>query len=164
MLETERTSLRQFEESDAAFVLELLNDPAWIANIGERNVRTLEQARAWIAEKLVASYRQNGYGLWAMQRRSDDALLGMCGLLQREGLPTLDVGYALAPAFRRQGYAREAVLACLAYARDELGIRRVLAIVAPHNLPSIRLLESVGMTRDANRYFEDETLVFSWSA
>lgn len=163
VLETERMTLRWFEESDAAFVLELLNDPAWIANIGERNVRTLDDARSYIAEKLVASYHQNGFGLWAMQRRSDDALLGMCGLLKRDNLPTLDVGYALAPAYRRQGYAKEAVLACLTYARDVLATPRVLAIVAPHNQPSIRLLESVGMVRQTGSPFEDETLVFGWT-
>ena len=164
VLETERMTLRWFEESDAWFVLELLNDPAWIANIGERNVRTVEQARNWIAEKLVVSYRPNGHGLWAMQRRSDEALLGMCGLLKRETLPALDVGYALAPAFRGQGYAKEAVVACLAYARDVLGSSRILAIVAPHNQPSIRLLESVGMVQEQVGYFEDATAVFAWTA
>ena len=162
VLETARMTLRWFEESDAAFVLELLNDPAWIANIGDRNVRTLDAARAWIAEKLVASYRRHGYGLWAMQRRGDDALLGMCGLLKRDNLPALDVGYALAPAFRRQGYTREAVVACLAHARDALAMPRVFAIVSPHNLPSIRLLESVGMSKETTRYFEDATEVFAW--
>lgn len=162
VLETSRMTLRWFEESDAAFVLGLLNDPAWLANIGERNVRTLDDARLWIAQKLVASYRQSGYGLWAMQRRGDDVLLGMCGLLKRDVLPSLDVGYALMPAFRGQGYAREAVLACLAHARDVLGCRRVFALVAPHNQPSIRLLESVGMTKQKARYFEDATEVFAW--
>jgi RimJ/RimL family protein N-acetyltransferase len=164
ILETERVTLRCFDESDAAFVLELLNDPAWLANIGDRNVRTLEEARTWIEQKLVASYRQNAFGLWAMQRRDDDALLGMCGLLQRDALPELDVGYALAPAFRGLGYAREAVQGCLAYARSHLGRRRVFALVAPHNQPSIRLLQAVGMLKLRERYFEDETEVFAWSA
>lgn len=164
VLETERLTLRCFDESDAAFVLELLNDPAWLSNIGDRNVRTIEEARTWIAQKLVASYRQNGFGLWAMQRRDDDVLMGMCGLLQRDALPELDVGYALAPAFRGHGYAREGVRGCLAYARTRLARSRVFAIVAPHNQPSIRLLEAVGMVKLGERYFEDETEVFAWSA
>src|ERR1700691_3879333 len=103
VLETERMTLRWFDERDAPFILELVNDPAWIANIGERNVRTLDEARHFNSEKLVASYRQNGHALWAMVRRSDAVLLVMCGLIKRDSLPHLDVGYALAPAFCGNG-------------------------------------------------------------
>jgi ribosomal-protein-alanine N-acetyltransferase len=165
VLETERMILRWFEDRDAPFVLDLVNDPAWIANIGERNVRTLDDARQFIAEKLVASYRQNGHGLWAMDRRDDGALLGMCGLIKRDSLPHLDVGYALAPAFRGNGYAREAARACLEYGRDVLGHRRILAIVWPENRASIRVLESVGMKPEGVRLLGGdprETAVFAW--
>lgn len=147
VLRTERLDLRWFLEGDAAFVLELLNDPSWIANIGDRGVRTLEDARAFIRDRLTASYWQKGHGLWAIERREDQALVGMCGLLERDSLPAIDVGYALLPRSRGQGYAREAAKASLRYAREVLGERRVLAIVRPGNGPSFRVLESLGMER-----------------
>lgn len=147
VLQTERLLLRWFDERDAAFVLELVNEPSWIANIGDRNVRTLDDARAWIRDKLVSSYWLHGHGLWAVERRGDGELLGMCGLVQRDALPAADVGYAFVPRFWGQGYAREAAGASLRYAFDVLGKRRVLAIVTPENERSIRVLEAIGMAR-----------------
>ncbi len=166
VLETERLTLRWFDEADAPFVLGLLNDPAWIANISDSGVRTVDAAKTWIAEKLVTSYWQKGHGLWAMQRKSDGALVGMCGLLERDTLPEIDVGYALAPAFRREGYAREAVQATLRYGRDVLGRSRILAIVSPDNAPSIRVLVSVGMQPDGDPYVDEQgraTRRFAWN-
>ncbi len=165
VLETERLTLRWFDEGDAPFILELLNDPDWIANIGDRNIHTVEEARAWIVTRLVASYWQKGHGLWAMERRSDGVPVGMCGLIERDTLPAIDVGYALAPAFRGSGYAREATRACLAYAREVLGKARVLAIVSPANRASIHVLESAGMAAEGVRVLEGEsreTAVFGW--
>ena len=156
VLQTDRLTLRWFGESDAAFVLELVNEPSWIANIGDRNVRTLDDARAFIAERLVRSYWQNGHGLWAIERRSDGELLGMCGLVDRDSLPAIDVGYALVPRFWGHGYAREAASASLRYAREVLEAARVLAIVQPENQPSIRVLESVGMVRVGSHRIEGE--------
>ncbi|HEX8796632.1 MAG TPA: GNAT family N-acetyltransferase [Polyangiaceae bacterium] len=147
VLETERLLLRWFDEKDAAFVLELVNEPSWIANIGDRHVRTLDQARAWIRDKLVGSYWRHGHGLWAVERRSDGELLGMCGLVQRDSLAAADVGYAFVPRFWGQGHAREAAAASLRYAFDVLGRRRVLAIVTPDNERSIHVLEAIGMRR-----------------
>jgi RimJ/RimL family protein N-acetyltransferase len=156
VLQTDRLTLRWFDERDAAFILELVNDPSWIANIGDRGVRTLDDARAWIAEKLVSSYWDKGHGLWAIERRSDGERLGMCGLLERDSLPAVDVGYALAPRFWGNGYAREATAASLEYAREVLGKRRILAIVQPENRTSIRVLESVGMVRVGSHRVEGE--------
>jgi RimJ/RimL family protein N-acetyltransferase len=165
VLETERMTLRWFEESDAAFILALLNDPAWLANIGERNVRSLEDARRWIADRLIPTYRSTRHGSWAMIRQKDGVLLGMCGLLQRDFLPELDVGYALSSQFRGQGYAREATRACLDYARTSLGKRRVLAIVAPGNLPSLRLLRAVGMIEEPRAHVSrdlGDAAIYRW--
>ena len=154
VLRTERLTLRWIDEGDAAFVLALMNEPSWIANIGDRGLRTLDDARGWIAEKLVSSYWQNGLGLWAVVRRSDGELLGMCGLLERDSLPSVDVGYALFPRFWGQGYARESTSAVLRYAREALGRRRVLAVVQPENRASIRVLESMGMVRAGTHLLE----------
>jgi RimJ/RimL family protein N-acetyltransferase len=156
VLETARLTLRWLDDGDAAFIVELLNDPAWLANIGDRGVRTLDDARAFIAEKIVASYWHKGCGLWAMQRRSDGALVGICGLLERDSLPDVDVGYALLPRFRGHGWAREAAAACVDYARATLGRPRVLAIVQPENAASIRVLESLGLQRRGSHRLDGE--------
>jgi RimJ/RimL family protein N-acetyltransferase len=166
-LETDRLRLRWFVETDAAFILALVNDPSWIANIGDRGLETVEDARAWIAEKLVASYWRDGFGLWALERKSDGELVGMCGLVERETLPAIDVGYALAARFRGEGYAREAARASLEYGRDVLGKRRILAIVRPENHASIRVLESIGMVADGVRILAGEerpSALFAWGA
>ena len=157
VLRTERLVLRWFAADDAAFILELVNDPDWLKNIGDRGLRTVDEARAWIESRLVASYLEHGYGLWAMQRREDGALVGMCGLVRRPSLPLLDVGFALVPRARRQGYVREAAAACVAYAFRVLEEPRVLAITSPSNLASIRVLESIGLRHERTEVLADDT-------
>ena len=109
VLHTERLSLRCFDAQDAGFILALLNDPGWLRYIGDRGVRDEADAREWIASRLVETYQRLGFGFWAVQRQGSDELLGLCGLIKRDTLPDVDVGYAFLPAHRGQGYAREAV-------------------------------------------------------
>ena len=150
ILETERLRLRWFHptDSDADFMRALLNDPGWLANIGERNVRTRRQAKTWIATRHTATYGRLGFGFWAVERKSDGALMGMCGLIKRDTLMEVDVGYALMPEFRGQGYAREAAAACMRYAQDVLGLPEVWGITGPDNAPSASVLQQIGL-RDA---------------
>ena len=150
ILETERLRLRWFTptDADADFLRALLNDPGWLANIGERNVRTRRQARTWIATRHTATYGRLGFGFWAVERQSDGRLLGMCGLIKRDTLMEADVGYALMPEFRGHGYAREAAAACLRYAQDVLGLAEVWGITGPTNAASAAVLQQIGL-RDA---------------
>jgi ribosomal-protein-alanine N-acetyltransferase len=167
VLQTPRLSLRWFTTDDAAFIVELLNDPGWLAFIGDRGVRNESQARRWIDERLIVPTERQGFGLWAVERREDAALLGMCGLVKREGLPEIDLGYALLPRHRGAGYAREAAAACLAHAADKLGKREVLAITRPENVGSMRLLEAIGMRRLTTIRLPDvdhEDVLFAWRA
>lgn len=167
VLDTPRLALREFTADDAAFIVELLNDPGWLRFIGDRGVRSEADARAWIDERLVGSYRRHGFGLWAMQRRADGALLGMCGLVRRDALPDADVGYALMPHARGAGYAREAAAACLEHAARRLGMTRVLAITRPDNLSSSATLRAIGMRQIERRVLDGddhESLVFEWRA
>jgi RimJ/RimL family protein N-acetyltransferase len=147
ILETDRLRLRWFTgtDIDADFLRALLNDPGWLANIGERNVRTRRQARAWIATRHTATYGRLGYGFWAVERKSDGVLMGMCGLIKRDTLLETDVGYALMPAFRGQGYAREAAAACVRYGQDVLGLPEVWGITGPHNAGSAAVLQQIGL-------------------
>ena len=150
ILETDRLRLRWFTDSDtdADFLRALLNDPGWLANIGERNVRTRRQARAWIETRHTAVYGRLGFGFWAVERKYDGALMGMCGLIKRDTLMEVDVGYALMPAFRGRGYAHEAAAACVRYAQEVLGLPEVWGITGPDNAPSAGVLQRIGL-RDA---------------
>lgn len=143
-IQTPRLRLRELRDDDDAFLVELLNDEGFLRHIGDRGVRTREDARRYLAEGPTASYARHGVGLWAVERREDGALVGMCGLLRRDTLPDPDIGYAFLPAYRGQGYAREACEACVAHAFDALRWPRLLAIVNENNAASRALLERLG--------------------
>ncbi|HEX8145677.1 MAG TPA: GNAT family N-acetyltransferase [Pyrinomonadaceae bacterium] len=146
VIETGRLNLRELSEADAAFVLEILNDPGFVRFVGDRGVRTLEDAARYTDERFVESYRQNGYGLWLVETKDGGAPAGICGLLKRGApVPGVEVGYAFLPPFRGKGYAFEAAEAALRHARDVLGLPRLYAVVNPDNAVSIRVLEKLGM-------------------
>jgi ribosomal-protein-alanine N-acetyltransferase len=144
VLETDRLRLRRLSHDDAEFMLRLLNEPSFIQNIGDRGVRTADDARAYISNGPVASYEKHGFGLWMVELRESGAPVGICGLLKREALEDADLGYALLPEFWSRGYALEAASAVKAYAREGLGLKRVGAVVDARNQSSIRLLERIG--------------------
>lgn len=146
VIETERLNLREMSEADAGFMLDILNDPGFVRYVGDRGVRTIEDAARYINERFVESYKQNGFGLWLVETKDEGAPAGICGLLNRGTLPGVEVGYAFLPPFRSKGYAFEAATAALSYARDELGLPRLYAIVNPGNAVSIRVLEKLGMS------------------
>lgn len=145
VLETERLALRWLTAEDAEFIVALMNDPDWLRYIGDRGIRTADDARAWIATGPGEMYARLGFGLYAVELREHRTPIGICGLIQRDWLDGVDVGFAFLPAFRGAGYAHEAAAATLEYARDTLGLDRVLAIVSPENRDSIRLLEKLGL-------------------
>jgi RimJ/RimL family protein N-acetyltransferase len=145
--ETERLRLLAMSDAsdeDVAMMQRLLNDPAFIRNIADRGVRTLEEARDYLRKGALPSYAEHGFAMYAVQLKATGQRIGNCGLVRREGLEGPDLGYALLPEFCGQGYAQEAAQAVLADARDRLGLEQVLAIVNPDNTPSIRLLQKLG--------------------
>ena len=145
VLSTPRLTLRELTPADAAFIHELVNEPAWLLHIGDRGVRNLADAEAYIRKGPMASYAQHGFGLWLVERQVDGVALGICGLLKRDTLPNVDIGFAYLGRFHGQGYGFEAATATLAYGRERLGLKRILAITAPGNLASISLLEKIGL-------------------
>lgn len=144
ILETDRLQLRLLSVDDAEFILRLLNEPSFIQNIGDRGVRTTEDARAYVLKGPIASYEKFGFGLWMVETRSAAAPIGICGLLKRDVLDDVDIGYALLPEFWSQGYALESASAVMSYASEKLGLRRVVAVTNSDNMSSIRLLEKMG--------------------
>lgn len=145
ILETERLILRQLSNDHAAFILELLNEPSFIQNIGDRKIRTLDGAMGYINNGPVASYAKHGFGLWLVELKETGEQIGMCGLIKRDNLDDVDIGYAYLPKFWSKGYAVESALAVKDYARNVVGLRRIVAITNPDNWGSIRVLEKLGM-------------------
>jgi len=145
VLETERLLLRQLTTDDAEFILELLNEPSFIQNIGDRGVRTLEAARLYILNGPVASYAKNGFGSYLVILKETNESIGMCGLIKRDGLEDVDIGYAFLPKFWSRGYAVESALAIKTYAKDVIELKRMVAITDPANEGSIRVLERLGL-------------------
>ncbi len=149
VLETERLTLRRLHTGDAAFILELLNDPSFIHNIGDKGVRTIDDAVRYILQGPVESYERHGFGLWLVELKDAEGArtpVGICGLVKRDTLPDADIGYAFLPRFHRRGYAFESAAAVMNYARGALGLGRVLAITNPDNAGSIRVLEKLGLS------------------
>lgn len=151
MLTTPRLALREMVAADAEFIVELLTDPAFLKYIGDRGVRTIDDARRYIETGPRAMYARLGIGLWVVETRDACARVGICGLLKRDTLPDADVGYAFLPAYRGLGYAAEAARACCEYGFAERGLPRVLAIVSPGNGASVRVLEKLGFRYDGRR-------------
>ncbi len=145
ILETERLALRQFIADDAAFVFELVNEPSFIQNIGDRNVRSLADAVNYLEKGPISSYARNGFGLYHVQLKESGESIGMCGLIKRDTLEDVDIGYAYLPKFWSNGYAVEAALAVKEQVRS-LGLKRLVAITDPDNAGSIRVLEKIGLT------------------
>ena len=125
-------------------MFELVNDRSWIDNIGERNVRTLEEARRYIEDTAIAMYERLGFGLYAVDLEETGEPIGISGLVKRENLDDVDLGFAFLPRFWGAGYALEASRAVLSHATATLGCRRIVAIVSRHNQRSIRLLGKLG--------------------
>jgi RimJ/RimL family protein N-acetyltransferase len=146
VLETERLILRRFDLGDAEFILALVNEPSFIRYIGDKGVRTLEDARAYLLSGPIGSYQRMGFGLYLTLRKSDGVPIGMCGLLKRDTLPDVDIGFAFLPQFCRQGFALESAAAVVRYARTALGLSRLVAVTDPDNAASIRLLERLGLS------------------
>ncbi|MEM7587100.1 MAG: GNAT family N-acetyltransferase [Acidobacteriota bacterium] len=155
ILETERLVLSELTLDDAEFIFELVNEPAYLRNIGDKGVRNLDGARAYLRNGPLASYRDHGYGVYRTALE-DGTPIGICGLLKRDHLDAPDVGFAFLAAYRQQGYGYESASAVMTYGREVLGMDRILAAVSPHNAGSIRLLEKLGMRFERTIQMGDE--------
>lgn len=165
-IETARLVIRPFTIDDAAFVLELVNDPAWIQHIGDRGVRSLADAREYLSKGPLASYARNGFGFNLVQLKSTGEPIGGCGLIKREMLNDVDLGFAFLSRFRGLGYAEEAARAMLENAQQVLGFDRIVAVVAPANTRSIALLQKLGFTYESSIHLTpddpEEISLFVW--
>lgn len=144
LIESERLKLEEFTKNDAAFFYELANDPDWIKYIGNRNINTLADAEKYLEEKIILSYTQHGFGFYIVKTKTDNCSIGMCGLIKRDWLDYVDIGYAFLKKFRGKGYAIEASRVTKEFAKKELSIHKLAAITNVHNERSGNLLEKLG--------------------
>ena len=144
-IETARLRLRELTLADAPLMLAIWNDPAFIRFVGDRGIRTLRDARAAMTAGALKLYEHYGYGPYGVVLRDEGTPIGICGLFRREGLDEPDIGFATLPAHCGNGYAYEAARAVLEYARDELGIPQLIAIVSPENEASVGLIRKLGL-------------------
>lgn len=142
VIETGRLKLREATEADAPFVLALLNSAGFIENIGDRGVRTEDDARAYIRDRMIGSYRAHGFGMWLVEAAGRP--VGLAGLVRRDGLDDPDVGYAFIADAWGRGYAQEAAAAVMQHVRAALGIGRLAAITSPENYASMAVLRKIG--------------------
>jgi RimJ/RimL family protein N-acetyltransferase len=145
ILETERLLLRELTWADAAFIVTLVNTPGWLTYIGDRNIKTEDQAKEYLINGPMKSYRENGFGLWLVELKETASSIGMCGLLRRDYLEHPDIGFAFLPAYNGKGFAFEAAVATLSYAKAQLNLSTICAITLADNRNSIKLLEKLGM-------------------
>ena len=145
VIETDRLVLRRLSTDDAEFINELLNQPSFLRYIGDKEVRNNADAVRYIQTGPIASYERFGFGLYLVELKETGASIGICGLLKRDSLPDVDVGFAFLPSYWSRGYAFESASAVMTYGREVLGLRRIVAITSPDNDSSIRLLERIGL-------------------
>lgn len=145
IFETDRLRLKEFTLDDSKFIVELLNSPGWLQFIGDRNIKTEEQAKIYLENGPIKSYKENGYGLSLVEKKDDSIAIGMCGIMKRETLDHPDIGFAFLPGFNGKGYAFEIASATMDYAKHQLKISKILAITVSNNSKSIRLLEKIGL-------------------
>jgi RimJ/RimL family protein N-acetyltransferase len=145
VLETDRLVVRRLSSEDAEFILRLLNEPSWLRFIGNKSVRTVEDARSYILKGPVEMYSRLGFGLYLVELKEEGLPIGICGLIKRDSLEDVDIGFAFVPEYWGRGYAYESASAVMAYGRNVLGLDRIVAITSVDNDRSVRLLEKLGM-------------------
>ena len=143
--QTERLILQQTTVDDAALILELLNTPKWTEFIGDRNIRNIEDAEAYINNTILPVIKKNGFGNFTILRKSDKVKIGCCGLYDREGVEGIDIGFAFLPQYEKLGYAFESAFKIKEIAVNEFKLERLSAITNRKNVGSQKLLEKLGL-------------------
>jgi len=158
LLTTQRLILELATKNDASFLYELMNDASYIENIGDRNINSIHDAENFITDKFLKSYSDNGYGYYIIKFKDSKIPIGICGLVNREELKVIDIGFALLPEFIQKGFAFEATNALYDYAKNTLKIEDIVAIADAKNKKSIALLGKLGLQFEKMVQLEDDPL------
>lgn len=144
ILESERLLLRWLNSNDAAFILRIVNEPSWLEYIGDKGVKTLRDAEHYIQSGPIDMYGRLGFGMYLVELKQSGEPIGMCGLIKRESLTDVDIGFAFLPDFCGKGYAFESASAVMSHAKDALGLSKIVAITSQDNHASSKLLGKLG--------------------
>ncbi|MDN3642752.1 GNAT family N-acetyltransferase [Lutimonas halocynthiae] len=158
VISTDRLLINRITLDDAGFILKLMNDKDWIKNIGDRGIRTIEETEEYIRTRFLKTYDEVGFGFYSLIRKSDQQIIGIAGLVDREGLDHIDIGYGMLPEFRGKGYAFEATKAVYDYGYKDLKLDKIIAIVNPDNPSSIKLLSKLGLEFEKMIRLPDEEI------
>ena len=158
VISTDRLLINRITLDDAGFILKLMNDKDWIKNIGDRGIRTIEETEEYIRTRFLKTYNEVGFGFYSLVRKSDQQIIGIAGLVDREGLDHIDIGYGMLPEFRGKGYAFEATKAIFDYGYKDLKLDKIVAIVNPDNPSSIKLLSKLGLEFEKMIRLPDEEI------
>lgn len=163
MIQTERLELREYTLKDAPFIYKLMNSEGWLKNIGDRSIKTLEDAEAYMQKNYLGSYEKHGFGAYLVTLKEDGTPIGSSGLYKRDNLDFPDVGFAFMPEFANQGYAYESAQAVMNYATEKLKLQTIVGITLPENSSSIKLLKKLGLAEIGTYKYEngEELLLFS---
>ena len=162
VLETDRLTLREYTTDDAPFLFRLVNDPAWLRHIGDRKVYTLQDAEQYLLNGSIKSYHDHGFGFWKVENKETGEAMGSAGLAKRDYLEDIDLGFAFLPEYRTQGYGLEAATHIIDFAKNNLGLKNLVAITAQDNIPSINLLAKLGFRYESKLLLEGEELNLYW--
>ncbi len=163
ILDTQRLSLREFDINDSQFILKLVNSENWLRFIGDKGVKTNNDAKDYLKNGPLKSYEENGYGLWLIALKESQIPIGMCGLVNREILDYPDIGFAMLPNYIGKGYGYEIASATISFAKNNLNLKKIIAITDPNNIASITLLNKIGLNFEKTLALSknDSVLVFS---
>ena len=163
--ETSRLLLSKINLKDADFFLKLVNSPHWLKYIGDRKVKTIEDAKAYLQNGTLKSYKDFGFGFYKLQLKEEGKkIIGVCGLIKREQLEDAEIGFALLPKYEGKGFGFEASAAVLKLAEEKFNIKKIIAITLAKNTSSINLLGKLGLTFEKKvKPFDDgkELLLFA---
>ncbi len=163
MLQTERLELREYTLKDAPFIFTLMNSEGWLKNIGDRDIKTIADAEAYIQKNYLGSYEKNGFGPYLVSLKTDGTPIGSAGLYKRDTLEFPDVGFAFLPEFANNGYAFEAANEVMRFASEDLNLKTIVGITLPENTSSIKLLKKLGLSEIGFHTYQDgeKLLLFS---
>ena len=165
LVETDRLLISQLTIEDASFIFKLVNSPSWLEHIGDRNVKNIDDARRYIEQGPLKSYKQWGFGPYKVVLKNTNTAIGMCGLLKREILEDVDLGFALLPFYTGHGYAYEAAAGVLQFAQHQLGLQRVIAITTANNVSCLTLLQKLGFRFERTlRFYNKDALLLATDA
>ena len=143
ILETERLILSRLTLADAAFILELMNEPGFIEFVADRGLRTEADAARYLTEKILPNYERFGFGFYRVTLKESGIAIGICGLVKRDVLANPDIGFSILDRYSRNGYAYEAAVAVMNYGRTVLGLTQICGVTAPDNRVSQHLLRKL---------------------